>query len=247
MLSFRIIKTKYLQTSFTFLSILSFLNAACSAAIIIDDFSTMQIVPGNSSSCISGPGIIGDERDVYVQSSTAIADINNTVFKQLYYTNGTGGLNYLNLVYDGMDSSYANHNYSGLGHIDLTDGGTYNGIALDFTQTSGHMASIAVTCWQGTDRMGHASELLMDNPQTIFLPFDDFDAEPWPASLSEQYNNDLSLIDFTDVGYIHIELAIWSSNGEFALDSITTAYGIPEPTTILLLGFGVVILRKRRH
>lgn len=233
MLSFCTIKTKRLQTSFIFMSIFFFLNIACSAAVIIDDFSTMQIVPGNSSSCISGPGIIGDERDVSVQSSTAMAEINQTVFEQLYYTNGTGGLNYLNLVYDGMDGAYEHHAYDGLGHIDLTDGGTCNGFALDFTQTSGQMVSIFVTCWQGTSQMGHASELLMDNPQTIFLPFDDFNTEPWPASVSEPSNdNSLSLIDFTDVGYIHIEMSIWGSDGEFALDSITTDYGIPEPATI---------------
>ncbi len=248
MLSFRNIKTKYLQTSFAFLSILFFLNIPCYAAVIIDDFSATQIIVSGSSSCITGLGIIGDERDVYVQSSTAIADINNTVFKQLYYTNGTGGLNYLNLVYDGIDSSYENHNYSGLGHIDLTDGGTCNGIAFEFTQTSGNMTSIFVTLWQGQDRMGHTSELLMDNPQTIFIPFDDFNTEPWTASLSEPYNaNDVSLIDFTDVGYIHIEMAIWNGDGDFTLDSITTDYGVPEPTTVLLLGFGAVILRKRKH
>ena len=109
------------------------------------------------------------------------------------------------------------------------------------------MTSIFVTLWQGQDRMGHTSELLMDSPQTIFMPFDNFNTEPWAASLSEPYNaNDVSLIDFTDVGYILIEMAIWNGDGDFTLDSITTAYGIPEPTTVLLIGMGGVVLLRRR-
>ena len=245
MLSFHTCRTNYPLTMFICVCCFAFSNL-CSAGVIIDGFLTQQIVPGNSSDCAPGLDMIGGERDINVSSSTALADVNTTSAAQLYYTSGSSNLNYLDLVYDGVDGSYGNHAYDGLGHIDLTDGGTCNGLAINLTQVPSYDLNIWVYVRQGEDKYGFAYAHAINDPQTIFLPFDEFVPTPPSASLPGSVTtNSFTLVDFTDVGYINIEMNIWGGDDELTVSSIYTAYGIPEPATMMILGLGALILSKR--
>ncbi|MFA5554654.1 MAG: PEP-CTERM sorting domain-containing protein [Phycisphaerae bacterium] len=216
-----------------------------SRAVIIDDFTTAQSVSSNSSNSVTGPGILGGERDAEIYSSYASANVNQSIAGQLYYKSGKSNLNYLYLVYDGVDASSSNRDYDGLGHIDLTDGGTCNGIMFNFGQIPSYWVNAWITIKQGESISGYASASLENNAESMFVPFDEFTINIWPASIPEEkVANSDTLIDFTDVGYIEIQMNIWGGDDVFTIDSISTAYGIPEPATLLLFGLGSVILRR---
>ena len=215
-------------------------------ALIIDEFSTPQTIPTASSSTAIGSDIIGDERDANLRYNYASADINITEEDQLYYNSGFPGLNYIDLVYDGQDGSYENQNLTGLGSVDLTDEGESNALIFEFTDVppSPFLVNIWVTFYQGESEMGHLFTSTSTNGSLVML-FDDFNTEPWTTSAFNT-TEAVSLIDFTDVGYIKIEMTIFGTDDDMTLDTIRTGYIIPEPATCLLLGLGSILLRKKR-
>lgn len=224
-----------------------FLGCLAPAAVIIDDFSTTQMIPRISSNCVVGPGIIGSERDAWLVYDKTWANVNHTVSGQLFYKNEIKNFNYLRLEYDGMDGDYFNHDYAGLGHLDLTDGGTCNALAFHFTQVPSYWVDIWVTIQQGSGRMSHIYTSTRDEPKDLTLLFEDFNTDPWYCSPLSVFSETESLpVDFTDVGYIHIEMAIWGAGDTFTLDAVTTDYIVPEPAMLTLLAAGAMMLPKRR-
>jgi hypothetical protein len=231
-------------------SILICLSVCAPAAIVIDDFSTTQVIPKSSANCVTGSDMIGGQRDVGVSSDSS-ADINTTVPGHLYFRSGNTSYGSVGLVYDGIDDSYSNDSYGGLGHLDLTNGGTYNGFVFHFTQmpSSYNFFGIWVKLQQQGDKQGYASTLITNKQQDVLMAFDKFVVDP-PASAPPPVGFALdsmpTLIDFTNVGYIRIEFALYGSDDTFALDSITTGYVAPEPATLLLFGLGGLSLRYAR-
>jgi len=237
------------------------LLTSVATAIIIDDFSTTQMVLDGVSNCVVGSDMIGGERDTLGRfySNSVKTDINTTNSGQLYHKSIKGHYSHFFLAYDGLDGSYSNHNYGGLGHQDLTEGGAFNGFIFDFTQTPSPSVNINIwmTVRQGSDNEGYASTSFSGNPQAFFIAFDEFSTEPPAGSppinsskspiLLQMSAGSSSLIDFVDVGYIQIEMSIWDGDDTFALNSITTGQVVPEPVTLALMGFGGLVLVRKRQ
>ena len=108
------------------------LGVSVQAGIVIDDFSTTQVLAPGEDGFVTGGGILGGERDISTSSQFSV-NINSIVPGQFIgKNNSTSSNSIVSISYDGIDGS-SERNYGGLGHLDLTGGGQYNGFALSFT------------------------------------------------------------------------------------------------------------------
>lgn len=209
------------------------LFATAKAEVSLDEFSTTQIVWPNEQSCVTGPNIIGGERDIWGILDGGV-QINSVVSHQLHLHNqSTTNWTRTRIVYDGLDGDASSSYYNGLGNIDLTQGGQNDRFALDFTAISNSGGSVGISVFQVGFKGSEYTINLPTNAQTIYLPFDQFvvfDDDPW------------SPVDFSDAG--NIELFFELFPGESC--TVDSFYVIPEPATILLVSLGGLMIRKKR-
>ena len=213
------------------------LGACVQAEIVIDDFSTTQVLSPGEDGFVIGDGIIGGERDISTSYSFGV-NINSAIPGQLFCENTSSSHRWVNITYDGIDGSGAT-DYGGLGHQDLTDGGQYGGLLLTFTDINVSGGQVNVQLTQEGQDSASSGFALPTLPGDIFLPFSNFEINV-PAK-SDPANNDMPF-DFTDVGYIRLYIAL-SSTGSCTIDSLTV---VPEPATLILFALGSLMLRKRK-
>lgn len=212
-----------------FILLISMLTLPTLASIlIIDDFSEAQSVGSNQNSFATDAGILGGERHVETNSYASV-EIDTSVPNQavLDSTPGVPYYAYVNLRYDGIGS-----NTYGLNNMDLTDGGKYSGFQLSVTEIGNSGGDFYIIV--GQENQASTISALLLQADTIFLPFSDFELASATSPITK--------VDFTNVGYI--ELYTWVKPGE------TTVIGsfeiVPEPTTLLLVGLGGLMVRRKK-
>ena len=153
------------------------------------------------------------------------------------YSNDAGPNATAEIFWNGLNGD--RENTTGLGGIDITDGGTLNSIALDFKADLKGL-DIKFYIYDRDGNNASISQLFMEGDKKHFLSFNRFD----------NANN----LDFTDVGAMKLVL-----NGPERLDAdirlieITNneSQSIPEPTSILGLlvigATGAGSILKRKH
>ncbi len=91
--------------------------------------------PSTSTGGSSAPDVIGTERDLVVTATTGTGavtlEVDRSDNNRLIYESGSGTAGQRTLIYDGVDSDKTNINPTGLGSIDLTNGGAATGIRLN--------------------------------------------------------------------------------------------------------------------
>lgn len=213
------------------------LNFPCFAAVVVDDFSTTQVLSGlglSGAGYVSGPGILGTERDAEAYAPSI--DINSSVPNQFRAFNShPENWGTIWLTYDGVDHSTSSSFLGGLGHLDLTQGGLNDRfrIALTAATIGGGSLSISV---RNVNWFGSALTVTLPAaPAVLDLRFADFHV----ADLAHQ------LVDFADVGFLQISLAM--NPGEaYTFGPIVAT--VPEPaasTLIPLAAAGILALRRR--
>ncbi len=204
-----------------------------SEAILIDDFSTGQTlvvmtptISGNSQ--VSGPGILGDERDMVVTMASDFLITMAASGDSLAYghvgSSGNAGL----IVWDGPDNDPA-VDPIGLGGIDFTLGGTEDKVGISLL-ASNLSAPITLTAYTDAVNFSTATVLLPGNvpPQArLSVLFTDFVADPAGSGA-----------DFTNIGAFSLYIDGNSTPG------LAVGFGIvnPEPSTATLLLLGIVML-----
>ncbi len=231
---------------------------APASAIIIDSFDhgpvdiSANLATPLVQSVVDAPGIIGGQRETTVEyynpTSTApdnvrlrvdFADQNNFSHSQ---DAGVAGIS--TFTYDGMDGDPNSIDYSGLGGVDLTEGGLAD--RFIFTVIFADQSVSEVLGLRVYTDATHYSERFVsfatpiNSPSQINLLFSDFNVGAGAAGAA----------DLTNIGAIILAIDGRFENGlDVRLDMLETLV-IPEPATISLFALGITAvagLGRRRY
>jgi hypothetical protein len=215
-------------------------GAEDAGALLIDNFSTAQSVgvfltPDSAGSQVSGSGILGGERDMWVTLDSGsfinmAAGSGALTHMQVLSSLGTGLI-----VWDGVDDD-PRVDYTGLGSADFTNAGAEDRILIPLL-INNLSAPVTLTAYTDADNYSEVTVTLPGGippgPQTtLTVLFTDF-AQAAGASGGA---------DFSDIGAFSLRI-----DGSAALD-LNAGFGtIPEPSTATLLLFGALVAVAIRH
>jgi len=226
-----------------FAGVLLTFTVSVHADIIIDNFDANQSLVANSStpvaqSSVSDAGILGGERDTRAlyQSGpgNVVLEANLGGDKILNFSLAAKTSGGADIVWDGLDGSSA-LNYTGLGSVDLSDGGVLDRIAimLGFDDLP---VTLVLEVWTNSDYMSVAQLNLpggIFSPVEYELPFTSFvdSGSSGPA-------------DFTNVGMIVLEIDVQFPSTDLQIDYVKST---PEPVTLCLLALGSLAMLRRKR
>ncbi len=221
---------------------------AQAAPITIDSFDTAShnadapIGPIPSSSEVAGGGILGGYRDIEVDAQTASPSFFETSAEAngggtLQFENGVGVHGKATFTWDGNDNPLA-VDTTGLGGVDLTDGGTNNAFGLDIILIDQPGLEIMFTVWSTSG----------------VSTFTQISGPAGPSTLHFDFSAFTGTADFTDVGAIQLMLTSSQNDGidaEIDLLEATNTSPVPVPAALPLMAgaigglFGLNRLRRR--
>lgn len=228
-------------------------------ALLIDDFSTTNqttlkdFISGDANvatkadglaSSVSGAGILGGERDLYVEKYGSPATDNNSgvsigVFADaLRFASDSGDGGAAVVQWDGVDGSSA-LNPTGLGGLNLTLGA--EAFSLEVIESDANflfVLEVYTSATQWTKLTLLALETVA--PTTYLIPFTLFMSNPMgmPGVVGWEIGAD-GAADFTSVGALQAIInPTGVTNVDLRLNAVSTS--IPEPASLALLGLGLL-------
>jgi hypothetical protein len=224
-------------------------GTASAAFINIDTFEVDQTLQANAAdpntqTTVSGPGIIGDYRDSYLEylsgPGNANLDADFTEAGVMLFSLNSSTRGSASIVWDGDNDGDDEFpvltpatvvDIDGLGGVDLTDGGLNDRIEI-VVSFSDAVSFLTLRVWdlEGdlTNAVDELDFMVMadgDAIQTIELPFEDFD------------------IDFSQVGAIELEINPLSPATDLQFEVIRA---VPSPGGSILLSTAGLMLAARR-
>ena len=218
-----------------------------SEALVIDSFDTHQLItltsPGILSSSVTSfsGDILGNERDIKVQlisGSGVSVESDLGSFSILDQSQNSASKAKTTITWDGIDNSPI-LNPTGLGGIDITQGGTNNGISINvlFDDLPAGLDILVYT------DSGNWSKYSISLPGLIFST---------PQNYSILFSNFItqagSGANFSNVGAIELFINGSLFGGtDMQFDNFVTI--VPEPSTLLLISGALLItlgIRKRK-
>ena len=218
---------------------LTTLSVGSAQALTIDTFSTNQVVydgigGGATSSTVSDAlNILGTERTISVEQlgpdATPSSVSINVGTSGLLTLGNTDAFSVSKIVYNGIGGS-------GLGGVDVTEGGTLDTFSL-FVVLGDFPTDIALTVSDGTNTASlmQTTPFLAINVPLLF-EYSSFAGDP---------------VDFTMIEYISIDLITTHPMADLQLaiiDFVGTT-SVPEPGVLAVLGFGLIglgLVRRKR-
>ena len=151
------------------------------SAVTIDDFSEDQAIlfqgpVGTTGSTQAGAGMVGGERDIEIEVTGASSFHSASVGTGLLnHAQGPSTFGTTTVTWDGVDGDETTLDATGLGGVDLTDGGIHNAIAISLFFAD----SNAVMDFNVYTDGANASTLQLALPggannELLILPFSDF-------------------------------------------------------------------------
>ncbi len=220
------------------------------AELLIDVFDAAQTVsvsgaplgPKSIFDSITAPGILGGERDVFLQRTSANSgsisvDVDGSFAGALAYASSPATTGSALMTYDGTDGA-SGINFTGLGGIDLTQAGLNLGINLSTTSDNG--ASVTFTIYTDATHFSLFTVPVLADPTFTFTDyFVDF-ASFVPTGADGGAN-------YTNVGAITVLLDGTSNPGtDIGIDYF--AASVPEPAgSLLVLCAGLFWMMRRRE
>ncbi len=218
------------------------ISGSADSALIIDSFDTAQsaaVIPpfvNTPTSVASGAGVLGGERDFELsllsgQGTSLNADFGgNSMLEhgQLGASTATSLI-----VWDGSDGDPTSLDPTGLGGVDLTDGGTLSGIQL-VLDVNDIPAPLTLTAHTDAGNFSSVTVILPGSiPPTVslFVPFLNF----LPIAGTGA--------DFTNIGALSLFIDGSSAPGlDVQLELIAAANPVPEPTSLALAALGALCI-----
>jgi hypothetical protein len=218
---------------------LTTLSVGSAQALTIDTFSTNQVVydgiggRATSSTVSDALNILGTERTISVEQlgpdATPSSVSINVGTSGLLTLGNTDAFSVSKIVYNGIGGS-------GLGGVDVTEGGTLDTFSL-FVVLGDFPTDIALTVSDGTNTASlmQTTPFLAINVPLLF-EYSSFAGDP---------------VDFTMIEYISIDLITTHPMADLQLaiiDFVGTT-SVPEPGVLAVLGFGLIglgLVRRKR-
>jgi hypothetical protein len=220
------------------------------AAIMIDDFITFQEITATASvptasSSVAAPEVIGGERDMSVSLvsgfTTLSLSVNPFGGDLLVHDSGASVIGSSTIVWDGPDGDPTALDPTGLGGVDLTDGGMLDKFRLSYLLAD-LTGEVTMTVYDASDATGDTwSQTTMILPGGIFAPVDVDAAYTDFATAGPN-----GAASFNNVGAISMSIANTSTGSLDVL--ISRVQCVPEPSAGILsmLGIGGAFLPLRR-
>jgi hypothetical protein len=238
-------------------------SSGASAAIVgIDGFDQttqhLQFDPTESSPTVAGASLfqeiqtqagesIGGYRDLFIQTDQAIsfndkgeaAVVSNEGQVQIS-NSGNSSIN-VAITWDGQDNS-ANVNTTGLGGVDLTDGGLNSSLGLNLLRTD-HDVNLEIKLWDMSGAQGSVTTIFSSalTDQQVFLGFDGISS---PVDLAN-----IGAIQLLISGPEAYDLQFNFLQSASAPPSPAPGTAVSAPATLTLVGFGLIgmgLSRKKR-
>lgn len=218
--------------------------ATANASILIDSFETTQTCLANSASpnvsnTVNGAGIIGSEREMFADwimganDVQEIANSSNDGYLNFNLGADTAGMG--KIVWDGPDNNTGVFDPTGLGGVDLTDGGVDSQLTVRIVFDD---LPISLRFRVYSDAANYSEYYLMA-PGGIFgaidvpIPYASFNVAGGAGA------------DFTNVGAIELGLFPDMAATDVQIDFIQT--DVPSPAPLALAGLAGLAGAKRRR
>lgn len=242
------------------------LSLSANAAIVVDLFTTDQAtisdndgaVGGGATSSVSGADILGGERDLLIDQIAQDGPVDPSIqssigvaVSRLAFSNDTGAQGVGEVQWDGADGSGA-LDASGLGGIDLTDGGTLNAFLVETISSDANwnFEVIAYTDATNWTRISFAATSVPTGtgPHFSTIAFSGFTNDLLCGAVNPAPGvNEITCggtgVDLTNLGALRLILNTGFNGSPSAFDidlrlaNITT---VPEPGVLALMGMGLM-------
>jgi hypothetical protein len=231
-------------------SLLLLAVSSAHADVLVDDFSAYQFLSlsGGPSGYKSGfgglsaGGILGGQREVFLErlssnSGSVSADVNGSFSDAVSFASSPATSGRSLFTYDGADSIFG-INHTGLGGLDLTEGGMNMGFMVNATSDLG--ATLRLSVYTDADRFSTRSFFVSADPSFTFTNY----FNSWSTFSA---GGSLGGADFANVGAITVELDGSMIPGtDVGIDFFASV--VPEPSGAMsVLATGLVLSCRRRR
>lgn len=216
-------------------ALISAFNEPVAGALTVDSFDTPQgpLTGAGTFNAVSGAGILGGERDVFLSSFPASSGF--SIAGGALTMTQSSGFTSLFVTYDGIDNS--SELSMGLGNIDFAAIGT--AFRVDLLSTSGATPHSHLWLRAYSSDWGYFETHMVftpsDFPSSVIIPFDTMEKHGFDS-------------DFASINAVQLEMAIGSGiNMDYRVEAVSVIPEASSASSVLFAIIAAMLPRARAH